>query len=126
MRIFVTGGSGLVGHRLLKRLVERGDQAVLLTRRPDQAKQQIPAGVEVVAGNPVEGGPWMETLQACDAVVNLVGEGIFNRRWSADFKEEMRKSRVVSTQNVGTALSKNPLRADGSPKVLVSGSAVGF
>ncbi len=33
MRIFVTGGTGLIGRRLIRRLMERGDQLVILTRR---------------------------------------------------------------------------------------------
>jgi uncharacterized protein (TIGR01777 family) len=126
MRIFLTGGSGLVGTRLIKRLLERGDTPVLLTRSADKARKQQPSAVEIVEGNPAEGGPWMESLQSCDAVINLVGEGIFNKRWNDEFKEEMRRSRVVSTHNVVTAMSRQPKRSDGAPKVLVSASAIGI
>ena len=124
MRVFITGGSGLVGSRLKKRLRERGDEVVILTRKPDSVAKE--AGVSAVSGDPSQTGPWMDAVKNADAVVNLVGEGIFNKRWSHDFKEVLIKSRVDSTKNVVTALAASPKRADGSPKVLVSGSAIGY
>ena len=110
MRIFITGGSGLVGSRLIRALRTRGDDVVLLTRR-----SQVPA-----VGDPTQKGEWMSAVHDCDAVVNLVGEGIFNHRWSAAFKETMTKSRVESTRNVAEALKGT------SGKVLVSASAIGI
>ena len=59
MRVFVTGGTGLVGSLLVKKLRERGDQVVVLTRRPDAAKP-LGEGVTVVTGDPVQPGPWMD------------------------------------------------------------------
>lgn len=124
MRVFVTGGSGLVGSRLKTRLLERGDEVVILTRRPEAIPAQ--AGVTAVAGDPTQPGPWMSAIHSCDAVVNLVGEGIFNKRWNAAFKEALVKSRVDSTRNVVQAMKASPKRADGTPKVLVSASAIGI
>ncbi|MFO0863192.1 MAG: TIGR01777 family oxidoreductase [Gemmataceae bacterium] len=124
MRIFVTGGTGLVGTRLLKKLTERGDEVVLLTRRPEAAKGGD--RIKIVGGDPTEAGPWMDEAAACDAAINLVGENIFAKRWSDDFKATLRKSRIPPTQHVVDALARNSKRADGSPKVLVSASAIGF
>jgi uncharacterized protein YbjT (DUF2867 family) len=61
MRVFVTGGTGLIGGLLVKRLRERGDQVVLLSRRPEVAKQ-LGEGITVVAGDPVTPGTWMDAL----------------------------------------------------------------
>jgi uncharacterized protein (TIGR01777 family) len=126
MRVFVTGGTGLVGGHLIPRLLERGDEVLVLTRRPEDAKQKWSHPCRVVAGDPTKPGAWQDDVAASDAVVNLAGEGIFNRRWNADFKEVMRSSRVDSTNNVVAALAKAPRRADGTPKVLVSASAIGY
>src|SRR5689334_14420278 len=90
MRVFVAGGTGLVGGRLVKRLLERGDQPVVLTRRPDVARQKWDDACTVVPGDPMAPAAWMESLKDCTAAVNLVGEGIFNGRWSAAFKEVLR------------------------------------
>jgi hypothetical protein len=68
----------------------------------------------------------MDAVNDCDAVVHLAGEGIFNRRWWTSFKQLLRDSRVLSTQNVVAALAKQPRRSDGSPKVLVNASAIGY
>jgi uncharacterized protein (TIGR01777 family) len=124
MRIFVTGGTGLVGTRLLKKLTERGDEVVLLTRRPEAAKGGD--RIRIVGGDPAERGPWIDEAATCDAAINLVGENIFAKRWNDDFKAILRKSRVPSTEHVVEALARNPKRADGSPKVLVSASAIGY
>lgn len=124
MRVFITGGTGLVGTRLKKRLLERGDEVVILTRRPNAVEKE--KNVTAVVGDPMTPGSWADAIQNADAVVNLVGEGIFNKRWSPEFKETLIKSRVDSTRNVSAALAKNPKKSDGSPKVLVSASAIGY
>ena len=37
MRAFVTGGTGFIGSRVVKRLRDRGDEVVVLARRPEKA-----------------------------------------------------------------------------------------
>jgi uncharacterized protein (TIGR01777 family) len=126
MRVLITGGTGLVGSRLVDRLLARGDQPVVLTRRPNAAHERWSAGCTIVAGDPTQAGNWMSALNDCDAVVNLAGENLFGRRWSTAFKERLRSSRLEATANIARALAAQPHRADGSAKVLISGSAIGF
>jgi uncharacterized protein (TIGR01777 family) len=126
MRVFVTGGTGLVGTRLVGKLLERGDQPVVLTRRQAEARQALGPQVEVVEGNPMQPGPWAEKIDGCDAVISLVGENVFARRWNAKFKQMLVDSRVRSAENVAAALARRPRRADGQPKVLVNASAIGY
>jgi uncharacterized protein (TIGR01777 family) len=125
MRVFITGGTGLIGVRLVRALRQRGDEVVVLSRQAD-AWQRVGPDVQTVAGDPTEAGPWQDRLAECDAVVNLAGAGIFDKRWNEAYKATIRDSRVRSTENVVAALAKQPARADGSPKVLVSGSAIGY
>ena len=116
MRVFVTGGTGLVGSLLVKKLRERCDQVVALSRRPDAAKQLWGDAVTAIVGDPVQPGPWMDAVSDCDAVVHLAGEGIFNRRWSQEFKDLIYSSRIKSTDNIVAALGKAPAAgAPGSP-----------
>src|SRR5439155_1033888 len=126
MRIFLMGGTGLVGSRLVQRLLARNDQIVLLTRRPEVAKQKWGESCTLVSGDPMQKGPWMDAVADCEAVVNLVGENIFNRRWRSWFKELLYTSRIHSTQNVVEALKKFPRTPAGQSKVLVNASAIGY
>src|SRR5215475_6015737 len=125
MRVFVTGGTGLIGTRLVRRLRERGDAVVLLTRRPAAVRDQF-AGCTVVEGDPMTTGPWADALADCDAVVNLAGENIFAKRWNDDFKRLLMESRVKTTDNVVAALARKPRSDAGAPKALVNASAVGY
>src|SRR3954470_22093493 len=123
MRVFITGGSGLIGRHLVRRLVERGDQPVILSRRSDQIRRD-PAlrGIAVVQGDPSTSGRWESELDGCDAVINLVGHNVFAERWNAQIKRKIRDSRVYSTENVVAAIEK----AKSRPKVLVQASALGY
>lgn len=125
MRIFVTGGTGLIGVRLIRALRARGDDVAVLSRSPS-AWELVGPDVQVVVGDPTQPGDWQTKVADCDAVVNLAGANIFSKRWNAEFKSEIRESRLRTTANVVLALSKSPTRADGSPKVLVSASAIGY
>lgn len=126
MRVFVAGGTGMVGSRLVRQLHQRQHAVVLLTRRPDAARTLFGDAASVVEGDPTVAGPWMDAVNDCDAVINLTGEGVFNKRWNDDFKKILVESRVKSTENVVQALARNPRRADGSPRALVNASAVGY
>jgi uncharacterized protein (TIGR01777 family) len=126
MRVFVTGGTGLVGTRLVRKLLERGDQAVVLTRRYGEARQKLGPKVELVEGDPMQAGAWADKIDDCDAVVNLVGENVFSKRWNEKVKQMLVDSRVQSTRNVAAALLRKPRRGDGQPKVLVNASAIGY
>ncbi len=122
MRVLITGGTGLVGSRLVARLNERNDAPVVLSRNRASAQAKFGASAEVIEGDPATSGPWEQSLDACDAVVNLAGENIFARRWNDREKATIRDSRVLGTQNIVAAIC----RAERRPAVLVNASAVGF
>ncbi len=121
MRVFVTGGTGLVGTRLIQQLRGRGTEVVALTRRPSEAARRL-AGCTIVEGDPTQPGVWMDSAADCDAVINLAGENVFARRWNDEFKARLRDSRVQGTTNVVEALARRP----GTSKVLVNASAIGY
>jgi uncharacterized protein (TIGR01777 family) len=123
MKTFVTGGTGLVGRPLIQRLIGRGDQVVLMSRRIEKARLD-PAlkGAEIIGGNPATTGDWMAAVSGCDAVVNLAGHGVFEERWSPEVKRKIRDSRVYTTQNLVKAIAD----AQARPATLVSASAIGY
>jgi uncharacterized protein len=126
MRVFVTGGTGLIGRRLVRRLLERGDEPVVLTRRFAAARQALGPTCKLIEGDPMQAGEWMNEVGDCDAVINLAGENIFHRRWWESFKKLLVDSRILSTRHVVQALARKPVNAAGQPKVLVNASAIGI
>jgi uncharacterized protein (TIGR01777 family) len=126
MRVFVTGGTGLAGRRLVRALRGRGDQPVVLSRRAAHARDLFGADVSVVEGDPMQAGAWMDAVPDSDVVVNLAGENIFGRRWNDAVKAMLKDSRVQGTRHVAEALARKPMRPDGRPRVLVNASAIGF
>lgn len=125
VKIFVTGATGLVGSRLIPALTARKDRVLALSRQPLDPARFGP-DCEGVLGDPATDGDWRERLAECDAIVHLAGENIGGRRWSRDVMKSIRESRVRSTALIAATLAKSPQRADGSPKVWVSGSAMGY
>ncbi len=126
MRVFITGGTGLVGNRLIRWLRQRQDEVVVLTRRPEVARQQLDPVCVLVEGDPMQPGEWQRAVEPCDAVVHLAGENLFRRRWNPAFKELLRDSRVKGTKHIVEALARNPKNTNGSSKTLVSASAIGY
>jgi uncharacterized protein (TIGR01777 family) len=123
MRVFITGGTGLIGRNLVRRLAERGDVPVILSRRADHVRRDPSMrSYRVVQGDPAEAGPWTGEVDGCDAVINLAGHNIFAERWTATTRRKIRDSRVYGTENVVAAIAaaKNP------PRTLVQASAIGY
>jgi hypothetical protein len=116
MNVFMTGGTGLIGRRLIDALLARRDSVLSLSRQPAEPR----AGFTPVTGDPTRPGDWLTKLAECDAVVHLAGEPILGKRWKTEQVNRLRSSRVDSTRLIAEALAK------GGPKVFVSGSAVGY
>ncbi|MEU3652743.1 TIGR01777 family oxidoreductase [Streptomyces sp. NPDC032161] len=114
-RIAVSGASGLIGAALVRSLRADGHEVVRLVRHPARAGDEVEWSPERryvdVAG-----------LVGCDAVVHLAGAGVGDHRWTPAYKREIRDSRVHGTTAVAEALAS----LDVPPKVLVSGSAIGY
>ncbi len=116
-RVLITGGTGFIGARLCPRLAEDGWSLTVLTRRPERARQRLPAGTDTIVDFDELPG---DTV--FDAVINLAGEGIADKRWTAQRKAELEASRVDLTHRLIAWLSNAQQR----PGVLVSGSAIGW
>ncbi|MEV7198684.1 TIGR01777 family oxidoreductase [Streptomyces griseoluteus] len=114
-RIAVTGASGLIGSALVRSLTDDGHQVVRLVRRE-------PQGPDEVRWDPQEGYVDAAGLTGVDAVVNLAGAGIGDKRWTPEYKRVIRDSRVFGTTTLAEAAASLPE----PPRVFVNGSAIGF
>jgi len=71
MDVFITGGTGYIGQRLIERLVARGHRVRALARASSTAK--VPAGATAVAGDALDGDSVAAALRSTDTLVHLVG-----------------------------------------------------
>ena len=123
MRVFITGGTGMIGRKLVQSLKERGDQPVILSRKSDETRRNpLLRGIQVIQGDPSTDGPWQAAIDGCDAVVNLAGQSVFSGRWNPEIKRQIRDSRVYGAEHVARAIAS----ARHKPGVLVQGSAIGY
>lgn len=116
MEIAVTGSSGLIGTALLAELRRAGHRAIPVVR-PDSA-----AAGDSIHWDPSRGEIDASSFEGLDAVVHLAGAGIGDRRWTPEQKRRVLESRTGPT----TLLAERLAGLGQPPRVLVSGSAIGW
>lgn len=121
MKILVTGATGNVGSKLIPYLYKQGHQIVVLSRNAQGAKDRLQWPIEYYDWNPLFEEVPESAVQEVDAVINLMGEGIANKRWTQAQKKSIRDSRVVSTTKLIKAFQNQT-----SLKTWVQASAIGF
>lgn len=114
MRILMSGASGLIGTALTSHLVANGHTVSRLVRRPAKPGE--------VTWDPTTAELDPAAFDDCDAVINLSGAGIGDKRWSDDYKVELLSSRVQTTELLATTMAD----LDRKPSVFLSGSAIGW
>lgn len=97
MKIILPGGAGHVGNLLARHFHERGDEVVVLSRRPQLTPWRT------VAWDGVTVGPWARELDGADVVINLAGRSV-NCRYDAKNRHDILQSRVLSTKAIGQAI----------------------
>lgn len=111
MRILVSGGTGFIGRPLVKALREAGHVVVVLTRQSALV---------------TSGSGYIDSIDALDARpdawINLAGAGLADKRWTTKYLEEIRESRIDLSRHITDFL----LKREWIPKVVLSGSAIGF
>ena len=121
MRIVVTGATGLIGRNLVAKLVANGDSVAVLTRNSSKAIKVFPQDVEIYQWDSDSDSFPLESLNASDAIVHLIGEPI-KGRWTKSKKLQILQSRVDSTKSLVTALTT----LDNPPLKVIMASAVGY
>lgn len=111
MHILMTGGTGLIGTATCAALHAVGHKLTILTRRGRPATDEA---------------TYVTALEDCaepvDAVINLAGAGLADRRWSGAYKRQIIMSRVDLTRELVAWLGE----LDDTPKRLISASAIGY
>lgn len=113
MRIVIAGSSGLIGTSLVASLRGDGHEVLRLVRRRPTAPDER-------GWNPPAGRVDDDALDGVDAVVNLCGAGVADKRWNDARKQVLRDSRTIPAEVLSAAVVEQ-----GVP-VLVNGSAIGY
>ncbi|ANH82343.1 TIGR01777 family protein [Niabella ginsenosidivorans] len=119
--IVVTGGTGLVGRVVIKKLLQKGYKVIVFTR--DKAKDKKTERGRLYSYWNINAGELDEKiLSGADAVIHLAGAGVADKRWSVKRKQEILSSRTES----GLLISEYLLQNSHQVKAFISASAIGW
>ncbi|WP_047984631.1 TIGR01777 family oxidoreductase [Ornithinibacillus californiensis] len=113
MNLLITGGTGFVGKKLVKKLTSLEYHTYILTRTPKEF-----SNTEYTSYITFDD---IQSLPAIHGVINLAGESLFGY-WTKEKKERIKSSRLEITQKLIDLLTN----LNQKPEVFISGSAVGF
>jgi nucleoside-diphosphate-sugar epimerase len=100
MKVFVTGGTGFLGRRIVRRLVDRGDQVVALARETSNTEELEGLGVEIVRGDLGECEPFLDDAARCDVVIHAGARVVTHGSW-----DEFFSANVTCTQRLIEAVT---------------------
>lgn len=116
MKLIITGGGGLVGTFLSKKLIGEGHEVIIVG---PHAPSHLEEKVHYVPSNLEKEVP--AVFGDCDGIIHLAGANIFHR-WTKEYKQLLFDSRVKTARTIYDFLSKQKKR----PRCFISASAVGF
>ena len=116
MQIFITGGTGLIGQRLITRLAPE-HHITVLSRSESKARATLPAAVSVT-----ENLDAITNFDDFDVIINLAGEPIADKRWTSQQKHQICQSRWQLTTALVTKINASAT----PPHTFMSGSAIGY
>ncbi|HEY4006493.1 MAG TPA: TIGR01777 family oxidoreductase [Pseudonocardia sp.] len=113
MLVMIAGSSGLIGTSLIPHLRHHGHEVLRLVRREPTAPDE--RGWDPPAGRVQDGA-----MDGVQAIINLCGVGIADRRWSGARKQAIKDSRVEPTEVLASAAEEHRI------PVLINASGINF
>ncbi len=120
MRVLVTGATGFIGKSLLLRLQQDHHEVIAWVRDLARARAALGPDIQLVHTSDDDG--LARALQTTDAVINLAGAPILDKRWTDKRRAQLWDSRVGVTRRIVDAIAG----VASKPSVLVSASAIGY
>jgi len=115
--ILITGGGGLIGNYLSKKLTDKGYSVAVLARSIHN-HAEIPTYFWDIDKNEID----IEALESADCIIHLAGANIGSQRWTSKRKKLIIDSRVRSGQLILEKLKENKNQV----KAFISASAIGY
>jgi uncharacterized protein (TIGR01777 family) len=116
-RVLVTGATGFIGPKLVRRLLARGDHVLVLARNAAKATRLF--GSQATIATDLAALP---AATRVDALVNLAGESIAGRPWTKKRRAALLGSRLGVTQSLLDFVA----RLDAKPTTWINASAIGY
>lgn len=117
-KVLITGGTGMLGTALTKRLVEEGYEVIILTRK----KRPAGGNIFYTAWDAEKGFIEEDAIRNADHIVHLAGANLAEGRWTEKRKKIFRDSRVKTGELLVKSLRDMPNKV----KTIVSASAIGY
>jgi uncharacterized protein (TIGR01777 family) len=116
-KVLITGGTGMVGRYLARRLAANNYEVGILSRRAGEQD-----GIRIYRWDVGKQYIDPEALKGVSHIIHLAGAGIADKRWTAAYKKELVSSRLDSAAFLFEAVTSRDIKI----KTFVSASAVGF
>ena len=113
MHILITGGTGFIGRHLADFFLSQGHKISILSRQT-QRPATLDGEISLITQ--------LDHQQSYSVIINLAGAPLNQKRWSKSVKENILNSRLSVTKSILHYLQQ----CEHKPKLLISGSAIGF
>jgi uncharacterized protein YbjT (DUF2867 family) len=100
-QFFITGGTGYIGTRLVKRLIKNDHRVTVLVRKGSE--QKVPAGAEIVIGNPFDAKTFQSFIPNGSTFIQLLGVAHPSPKKAKQFREIDLKSVIASADAASQA-----------------------
>ena len=122
MKITITGSNGLIGKELSSKLLNDGNNIILLTRDASSVNNVQNQSFSVKSWDYKIPDQLKELMENNYAIIHLAGANLSNKRWNKEYKDIIYDSRITSTKNIVNAIESCTIK----PKVFIMLSAVGI
>ena len=122
MKIIVAGGTGFIGSHLCQTLITQKHEVTVISRNLHRASRILPSPIHIMEWDTKSPQGLELAISGADAVVNVMGEPIADRRWTARRKQHLITSRIETTRLLVEALRLTSQK----PRTLINASGIGF
>ena len=118
--IGIAGGSGFVGRHLARLLAGQNYEVIIFSRGKEKANAD--ARISFARWNPDKQECDVTALGKLDALINLAGAGVLDKRWTDARRREIVSSRVDATRFLLAQLRAHAPRC----RTFIAASAIGY
>ena len=116
--ILITGGTGLIGKKLISKLKKKHYNIYVLTRKGSYTEDDV----NYLEWDPEKSKLDIKGINNLFSIIHLAGESINGSRWTKSYKKKMLDSRIDTTKLLFKTIKKLKLK----PKSFISASATGY